>query len=321
MSSHLRLQSHFEPVAAKATYQTSPTIPPAKKQKMSLTQTYDVASTARSKLGRETNREDHNLRWLVGHANLLDTLMLDLADAEREQDAWFTQSHQNRIKTERPNYIHWEETIPEQDEEESDDESAAGSANDEDADEAYNISGRNFASPPVQIESSVVELDDDSDEDEENDEQHALMRVPSSRHSPPELMDDSSDATHGTLRNVFLTRVDEDMCRTVTGQVLAGLKYLHKQNIIHRDINPENILVFDNDPTAFYCKLSDFTHARKVTLDDLPGGVQGTPSFMSLECAEDEPCDQRADIFACGKVAFWLLKGEEDLPTDNLSVH
>lgn len=128
-------------------------------------------------------------------------------------------------------------------------------------------------------------------------------------------------ATHGTLRNVFLTRVDEDMCRTVTGQVLAGLKYLHKQNTIQRDINPENILVFDNDPTAFYSKLSDFTHARKVTLDDLPGGVQGTPSFMSLECAEDEPCDQRADIFACGKVAFWLLKGEEDLPTDNLSVH
>ncbi|TKA24785.1 hypothetical protein B0A54_17549 [Friedmanniomyces endolithicus] len=128
-------------------------------------------------------------------------------------------------------------------------------------------------------------------------------------------------ATHGTLRDVFLARVDEGMCRTVTSQVLAGLQYLHKQNIIHRDINPENILVFDNDPAAFYCKLSDFTHARKVTLDDLPGDVQGTPSFMSLECAEGEPCDQRADIFACGKVAFWLLKGEEDLANDNLSVH
>ena len=82
MPSHLRLQASFEPLSANATYQTSPpSSPPAKKQKMSLTQTYYVASTARSKLGKEANRADHNLRVLVGHANLLDNLMLDLANA------------------------------------------------------------------------------------------------------------------------------------------------------------------------------------------------------------------------------------------------
>jgi len=70
MPSHLRLQSSIEePISANATYQTSPTLPPAKKQKMSLTQTYYVASTARSKLGREASRADHNLRLLVGHAS------------------------------------------------------------------------------------------------------------------------------------------------------------------------------------------------------------------------------------------------------------
>merc|ERR1712230_277093 len=108
MPSHLRLQSSIEePISANATYQTSPTLPPAKKQKMSLTQTYYVASTARSKLGREASRADHNLRLLVGHANLLDQLMVDLADAEKEQEAWFNQTVQKASKPEQPKHIQW----------------------------------------------------------------------------------------------------------------------------------------------------------------------------------------------------------------------
>ena len=96
MPSHLRLQASFEPLSANATYQTSPpTSPPAKKQKMSLTQTYYVASTARSKLGREANRADHNLRVLVGHANLLDNLMLDLANAVSVQSSKSNPTHTN----------------------------------------------------------------------------------------------------------------------------------------------------------------------------------------------------------------------------------
>ena len=62
---------------------------------MSLTQTYYVASTARSKLGREANRADHNLRVLVGHANLLDNLMLDLANAVSVQSSKSNPTHTN----------------------------------------------------------------------------------------------------------------------------------------------------------------------------------------------------------------------------------
>ena len=123
MTSHLRLQASFEPFTANATYQTSPTLPPAKKQKMSLTQTYYVASTARTKLGREAGRADHDLRLLVGHANLLDSLMVELADAEREQEAWFNQSVKKASKPEEPRHIQWIDSIAEAEEEESDDDS------------------------------------------------------------------------------------------------------------------------------------------------------------------------------------------------------
>ena len=70
MPSHLRLQSSFEePISANAIYHNSAALRPAKKQKMSLTQTYYIASSARGKLGREASKGDHNLRRLVGHAN------------------------------------------------------------------------------------------------------------------------------------------------------------------------------------------------------------------------------------------------------------
>nr|POE50737.1 hypothetical protein CFP56_16252 [Quercus suber] len=190
MPSQLRLQSSFEPISANASYQTSPTFPPSKKQKMSLTQTYFVASTARSKLGREAARADHNLRRLVGHANLLDTLMVELADAEREQEAWFNQSVQKASKPQQPRHIQWIDSIEEEPaEEEFDDESDADSEIDDDDDvDMFNIPLRRLISPPLDVSSTeVMEVDEDEeDSDDEYDEEHSLTRV-TSNHSPPEL--------------------------------------------------------------------------------------------------------------------------------------
>lgn len=196
MTSHLRLQSTFEPVAAKATYQTSPTLPPAKKQKMSLTQTYYVASTARTKLGREAQRADHNLRLLVGHANLLDTLMVELQDAEREQESWFNDSVKKASKPEEPRHVQWIDTIAEEEDEDSDMESDDGSdIYDEDA-EMFNIPLRKIKSPPVEISSQEIdeEEDQDADYDEEFEEDELALTRVASQHSPPELTLDDSDS-------------------------------------------------------------------------------------------------------------------------------
>lgn len=202
MPSHLRLQSTFEPFTADAHYQTSPTLSSAKKQKMSLTRTYAVASTARSKLGREASRADHNLRRLVGHANLLDTLMIDLADAEREQEAWFNSSVSKATPSES-RHIQWFDSIQEDFEDDSDsdsdDESDDGSIYDEDA-EILNIPVRRIRAAPVVIESEEIFSDDEDDAefDEEFDDEHTLVRVPS-RHSPPELALDDSDSEDDSM--------------------------------------------------------------------------------------------------------------------------
>ncbi|KAF2090323.1 hypothetical protein K490DRAFT_63201 [Saccharata proteae CBS 121410] len=195
MPSHLRLQTSFEPFSAETTrsYFPSQQSPPAKKQKMSLSQTYYIAASARGKLTREAQKSDHNLRLLVGHANLLDSLMLDLADAEREQEAWFNKTVNHATKGEE-RHIQWIDTIAEdpfEDEEEDEleeDDSDSDSDYDEDAEEFDMMAPlRQIASPPVHITTTEIDEEDDYYEDEEFDDAHALTRSPSQQ-SPPELV-------------------------------------------------------------------------------------------------------------------------------------
>ncbi|KAL8832711.1 MAG: hypothetical protein Q9170_004773 [Blastenia crenularia] len=162
--------------------------PPQKKQKMSLTQTYYLAHTARGKLSKEAARADHNLRLLVGHANLLDGLMLDLADAEREQESWFNQTVKGAAKASgEPRHIQWADTIEEAIEE--DDEYSDSDSDSDDEIEQPQISLRHL--PQESAPATMVSVEEDSDEemDDEEDDDLALTRTSSSH--PPDLLHES----------------------------------------------------------------------------------------------------------------------------------
>ncbi|TKA82989.1 hypothetical protein B0A55_04666 [Friedmanniomyces simplex] len=186
---------------------------------MSLTQTYYIASTARSKLGQEAGRADHNLRLLVGHSNLLDQLMVDLADAKTEQEARFNQSVRKAPKPEKPRHSQWIDLILEEvDEDGRDAESDEGSDYDEDA-EIYDMMPtiKKMRSLPVTVSSMEVEEDVEEDYDEKYDDERALIRV-ASKHSPPELTHDSdpdSDDDRGEPPHLELDRsiADRDAAR------------------------------------------------------------------------------------------------------------
>jgi hypothetical protein len=149
---------------------------PAKKQKMSITQTYFLAHSARGKLSKEASRADHDLRLLVGHANMLDHLMIDLANAEQEQERWFNKSVSGASEPEEPEHV---ETIVE--EPEADWEA-------EDADTSDDDSTYDEEETAATITST--EVDADMEVDDETDSELALTRTPS-RHSPPGLSHDS----------------------------------------------------------------------------------------------------------------------------------
>ncbi|KAL9598323.1 MAG: hypothetical protein Q9219_004551 [cf. Caloplaca sp. 3 TL-2023] len=163
--------------------------PPQKKQKMSLTQTYYLAHTARGKLSKEAARADHNLRLLVGHANLLDGLMLDLADAEREQESWFNQTVKGAAKaSEEPRHIQWADTIEEAIEED-DEYSDSDSDSDDEPEQAPRVPLRRLPQETAPA-TMVMEVDEDDEmEDDEEDDDLTLTRT-SSEH-PPELLHES----------------------------------------------------------------------------------------------------------------------------------
>jgi hypothetical protein len=176
----------------QAKFISKPTIasPPQKKQKMTLSQTYVLAHTARNKLSKEASRPDHDLRLLVGHANLLDSLMLELADAEREQEQWFNQTVKGASKAAaaEPRHIQWADTIVEESEHEWEVESDSDSESEFDEDEL------DMAAAIAPRTSRITTVNEDEDEYEDDDEEAsdlALTRTHS--HSPPELLHDSDE--------------------------------------------------------------------------------------------------------------------------------
>lgn len=172
---------------------------------MSLTQTYYIAASARSKLAKEASRPDHDLRLLVGHANLLDCLMIELQDAERQQEQWFNQT---MAKASKPvdRHIQWASTVSI---EEDDDDVVSDSDSESENEDDFDMIAipRRIVQAPVQISTRELDEEEDDDDDEfyddmEDDTDLTLTRVASQLQSPspPDLVfeeesDDESPPT------------------------------------------------------------------------------------------------------------------------------
>lgn len=91
----------------------------------------------------------------------------------------------------------------------------------------------------------------------------------------------------------------------------------HARGMVHRDIKPSNIHTCRLGLSVDFVKVLDFglvktkvTTFQEETLLTSPDVTTGTPAFMSPEMAlGDVEVDARADVYALGCVAYWLLTG------------
>jgi serine/threonine-protein kinase len=109
----------------------------------------------------------------------------------------------------------------------------------------------------------------------------------------------------------------------VIRQVCHSLSEAESISLVHRDIKPANIVLCRYGEDYDFVKVLDFGMVKAIyeqgdancapTLTALTGEhvVQGTPAFISPEQAlGGRPVDNRADIYATGCLAYWLLTGE-----------
>ena len=103
-------------------------------------------------------------------------------------------------------------------------------------------------------------------------------------------------------------------------QVLCGLSAAHRAGIVHRDVKLENLFLCDaNGQIPRTVKVLDFGIAKvlsrarcapaPISFPTEEGVVVGTPRFLSPEQANNQPVDQRADLYAAGAVLYTLVAG------------
>lgn len=90
-------------------------------------------------------------------------------------------------------------------------------------------------------------------------------------------------------------------------QIVGALGHLHKRNVVHLDIKPQNLLVTPEGKV----KLIDFGLAQPAgPRQEMAGGTAfGTVAYLAPEQASGEPVDAATDVYALGCVVYELLTG------------
>ncbi|MBR3706718.1 MAG: Stk1 family PASTA domain-containing Ser/Thr kinase [Firmicutes bacterium] len=99
-------------------------------------------------------------------------------------------------------------------------------------------------------------------------------------------------------------------------QVASALSLAHKNQIVHRDVKPHNILI----TSTGVAKLADFGIAKAVSAATIVGGsnkVMGSVHYFSPEQARGAYVDERSDIYSLGIVLYEMLTGKVPFDGDN----
>ena len=107
-------------------------------------------------------------------------------------------------------------------------------------------------------------------------------------------------ATGGTLQNLINKehKLTETDIKSLFKQLIGVLEYLAERNLVHRDINPSNLLLSESKLIMI-----DFQTACRP---EKCQGAVGTEGFQAPEMWSDDFYDCKADIWSAGKVLKML---------------
>ncbi|MGA8987849.1 protein kinase domain-containing protein [Aeromicrobium sp.] len=118
----------------------------------------------------------------------------------------------------------------------------------------------------------------------------------------------------GPLQSADVAQIGYDLA--------MALGYVHDRGVIHRDVKPANIMMFDygHDAARSRAKLTDFGIAvmMEAPLGGDAGAFVGTAAYVSPEQAKSEPLGPSSDIYSLGLVLLECLTGQRSFPGEPL---
>ena len=93
-------------------------------------------------------------------------------------------------------------------------------------------------------------------------------------------------------------------------QILSAVFYCHSNNIVHRDLKLENILLVEDSPTSNTIKIVDFDTSGYFSSGTKMKKRLGTPYYVAPEVLKQK-YDEKCDLWSCGVIAYILISGEQ----------
>lgn len=118
----------------------------------------------------------------------------------------------------------------------------------------------------------------------------------------------------GDLRKFLKKRpLKEQHVKKLMIQLVNGMQYMYNNNIYHRDLKPQNILI----DKYYNLKITDFGLAKDEEENPLFETICGSPMYMAPEIMKYKKYDKKADLWSLGVIFYELLTGKTPFTASN----
>lgn len=101
---------------------------------------------------------------------------------------------------------------------------------------------------------------------------------------------------------------EKDVIR-LAKQILTGVAFLHRNNVVHLDLKPQNILLTCAKPLGDI-RIVDFGLSRRMDNVREVREILGTPEYVAPEVLSYEPISTATDMWSIGVLTYVMLTGE-----------